>query len=188
MSHAWHGGVPRVHRCPLGQQGLGSGPGSTKGLCPRLPAPGHPCKPGGQTVGSAYSRLCQAIPADPGDRQQALLTATVPGCPCRSGGQTVGSAYSHLRQAIPADAGDRQQSQLTATVPGCPCRSGGQTAGSVGTGLCGAPCTFTGTQAPRGWASRSRRAGDRPRKGRRVAGLLLGFAGPPCSLTRTLGL
>ena len=149
MSRAWHGGVPRVHRCPLGQQGLGSGPGSAKGLCPRLPAPGHPCKPGGQTVGSAYS---------------------------------------HLRQAIPADAGDRQQSQLTATVPGCPCRSGGQTAGSVGTGLCGAPCTFTGTQAPRGWASRSRRAGDRPRKGRRVAGLLLGFVGPPCSLTRTLGL
>ena len=158
--------------------------------------------------GSAHGCPRQAIPVSPGDRQWALLIAAcarsslqiwgtdskpclwppMPGCPCRSGGQTVGSAYSHLRQAIPADAGDRQQSQLTATVPGCPCRSGGQTAGSVGTGLCGAPCTFTGTQAPRGWASRSRRAGDRPRKGRRVAGLLLGFAGPPCSLTRTLGL
>ena len=39
------------------------------------PVPGCPCKSGGPTVGSAYSRLCQAIPADAGDRQQALLMA-----------------------------------------------------------------------------------------------------------------
>ena len=54
-------------------------------------------------------------------------------------------------------------------------------------GLCGhrplwSPHTFTGTRAPRGRASRSWGAGGRPRKGRRVVALLLGFAGPPGSL------